>query len=195
MVVVLLTLLHPFDFVDATAHSWSNSHNFQATYRRENSDAAQAVFFDPNRKPLIGLPVVADKPNYRPQVATRIGKKTILAGRKRVETVLKGKAVGNGSCVQYARSQGFKVSGIAKNTPTLAKNEGYQVDLSPAVGAAIVTTESSAGTNSGHITGPIQKVDGNWGYQCEQNYVSHTVTCGWIDLSSPTIVAFIHPKI
>lgn len=192
MVVILLTLLHPFDFVDATTHTWSNHPKFLARYERENSKPAPVRFFDSSRQPPPSLPVVSDKPIRTVRIAARGVKKTILPGRNRVEVVRKGKSVGNGSCVQYARSQGVPAHGLAKNTPTLAKKAGFKVDLQPAVNAAIVTSESSAGTNTGHVTGPIQKIEGNWGYQCEQNYVRGTVTCGWIDLTNPTIVAFIH---
>lgn len=134
---------------------------------------------------------MADKPR---RIDARIAKIDQIPGRPRVVVTRKGKSIGNGSCVQYARAQGVPASGIARNVPTLAKEQGYQVDLQPEVGAAIVTRESSAGTNSGHVTGPIEQIDGNWAYQCEQNYVRATVTCGWIDLSSATIVAFIHPR-
>lgn len=161
-----------------------NSAQIARSHGREDSSSL-AKYGPPTPPP--SLPIVADKPRRfaagRPQT-----------GPARVETVKATGRIGSGYCVAYARAQGFEIYGNANDWPTLAKEAGYPVDQSPAVGALIVTSESSAGTNTGHVTGTIQRIKDGYSYQCEQNYVSRKVTCGWIDLSSPLVVAYIHPK-
>lgn len=103
-------------------------------------------------------------------------------------TIKRGYRAGSGQCVALARSQGFLVTGNAKYWPANAKRAGYRVDMTPGVGAIIVTSESARG----HVTGKIQQIDGDWAYISEQNYVSLTVTTGWINLKSNFIRAFIH---
>lgn len=100
--------------------------------------------------------------------------------------------VGSGQCVAYAQINGFFIRGNANQWPKNAKISGYIVNKTPEIGAIVVTSESSAGTASGHVTGPIQKIDGDWLYVSEQNYVRKTITEGWINIS--LAVAIIHPK-
>jgi surface antigen len=189
-VAVLTLLMSPVNLVDPTAKNWSSSPVFLARYERENSKAVSTAVFvsEPH------LPVIPDRPNYRPRIGARIGKKTTAPARARVLRVVSGKRTKTGQCVAWARSQGFEIYGNANKWPTLARKENYLVDLEPTVGAIIVTSESSAGTNTGHVTGAIKVIDGNWAYISEQNYRRGMVTEGWIDLTSPLIVAFIHPK-
>lgn len=128
---------------------------------------------------VASLPHVPDKPL-----------KAQNGARARVVLVL-GKVSGNGSCVAYAKSLGFRVSGNANLWPQNALVAGYRVDKIPEVGAIIVTKESSYGANTGHVTGAIQKIEDGYAYISEGNYVSGRVTEGWILLSKA--IAFIHP--
>ena len=74
--------------------------------------------------------------------------------------------------------------------PTNAKLAGYMVDTIPTIGSILVTRESSAGTNTGHVTGQVQKIENGYAYVDEQNYVSKTITEGWVPISR--VVAVIH---
>jgi surface antigen len=135
--------------------------------------------------PQPGLPAIPDKP------ARRI----VFAGqpyaRARVERVV-GKGVGSGQCVALAQSRGFHIAGNAKLWPTLAKEAGYTIGRTPEIGAAIVTSESSVGTSTGHVLIQTGQVDDGWIPIEEQNYISRTITTGWIPADSPLIVAFIY---
>lgn len=132
------------------------------------------------------LPKAGDRP------ASRMAAVPTPPGRARVERVLVGH-YGSGQCVALVRAKsGLEIAGNARDWPTLAKKAGYRVDMRPGTGSVIVTTESSVGTNTGHVLYQTGPADDGWLPVIEQNYISRTVTTGWIAASSPVIVAFIH---
>lgn len=135
------------------------------------------------------LPVIPNKPRRLANLPY-----TVKNGRLRVEKVLYGESYGTGQCVALAQAWGFHISGSARLWPYNARQAGYVVDTIPQDGAAIITTESSYGTNTGHVLIQNGDRDGDWLPVIEQNYVRLTVTTGWLNVHSPTIVAFIHPK-
>jgi surface antigen len=112
-----------------------------------------------------------------------------VAGR--VLRVEHGKRVGSGQCVALARSYGFAISGNARQWPENAKKAGYRVDTVPEVGAALVTSESSAGTDTGHVA-IIEDIKDGYLYLVEQNYVRLTISRGRIPIGSKIIVSVIH---
>lgn len=133
------------------------------------------------------LPEVKDKP-------VRLARGHRIAQDERYPRV--GKVIGKGGqCVSLAQKRGFPIYvGAAKQWPEAAKKLGYVVDKIPEKGAVIVTTESSAGTNTGHvmvITG--EEVDGYLPI-IESNYRRLTITTGFIAKNDPQIRAIIHPK-
>ncbi len=74
----------------------------------------------------------------------------------------------NCSCVRYAQGYGaLKGIGWARNHPMNTQT--------PQVGAIVVTTENSAGTNSGHLA-VVTKVTDDGIYVKEANYVPCTIT-------------------
>ena len=182
--------------LDAGPIPWRNTPQTHAPIFRENS------YLVPQSSRDFLLPAVsaADAdPGYTEKRLPENGRRTYRTarvgtpqGRNRVVEVMDGSVVGSGQCVAYARTSGVLLSGNAKYWPQLAKNAGYLVDNTPEIGAIIVTGESSAGTSTGHVTGPIEQIDGDWMYISEQNYVSRTVTKGWIHIS--LALAIIHPK-
>ena len=96
-----------------------------------------------------------------------------------------------GQCVTVAQNAGFDIhAGAARNWPTVALALGYKVDLVPSIGAVVVTNESSYGTNTGHLA-LVKQIEENYVYVVESNYLSLTVTEGWMPVTSA--VAFIHP--
>lgn len=157
---------------------------------RENSSLVQFRKNPPIQPTqLASLPIIADKPHSAlgrvvqvqsaeyPRVAEIIG-----PGPARNEY--------GASCVAYAQSQGFHVFGNAKTWPTHAKAAGYRVDEQVTVGSILVTIDSSAKTNTGHVTGKVEKVVDGYAYVKEQNYVSGMLTAGWVPLTR--VVAAIH---
>lgn len=97
-----------------------------------------------------------------------------------------------GQCVTVAQNNGFPIhAGAARNWPVAASNLGYEVGSTPKVGSVIVTRESSYGTNSGHVA-LVKRVEGEYVYVLESNYIGGKKTEGWIPVSKA--VAFIYPK-
>ena len=163
MVVATLLLL------TATASDICNSGESDRFIERENALAWEN---------LSKLPEVIDRP---------LEAKIAPYARVVVNT---HKSVGSGQCVSLAQAQGFRISGVARMWPTNAKLAGYKVDTIPTIGSILVTGESSAGTNTGHVTGQVQKIENGYAYVDEQNYVSKTITEGWVPISR--VVAVIH---
>jgi surface antigen len=126
------------------------------------------------------------KPVEQPQPVTRH-----LNASGRVLSIEKGERYGSGQCVALAQAYGFRVSGNASAWPENAKKAGYTVNKDPKVGSVVVTTESSAGTATGHVA-LIEKIEDGWIYVKEQNYIRLTVSHGRIPIDSPIIRAYIH---
>lgn len=119
--------------------------------------------------------------------------KLAILGAKRVERV-EYRTVGSGQCTALLQALGFNIhAGAARNWPTAALATGYTVSKVPKKGAALVTSESSQGTGSGHVA-YVDEVDDIFLYVTEQNYVSRRISHGKIPLTSPIILAYIYPK-
>lgn len=104
---------------------------------------------------------------------------------------------GTGQCVALLQAKGFPIhAGAARNWPTAAKKMGYTVDKVPAVGAAVITKESSPGTSSGHAALVINTSATDITVE-EQNYEGRFVSYRTIPLDSSTIknAMFIHPRL
>jgi hypothetical protein len=145
------------------------------------------VVYGPPAPFVTHLPEVKDKPAHLTRASIRPQDERY----PRVDKVI-GKG---GQCVSLAQKHGFNIyTGAAKGWPSAAKKLGYVVDKTPEKGAVIVTSESSAGTNTGHvmiITGEVVE-----GYIpiIESNYRRLTITSGYIAKNDPRIRAIIHPK-
>ena len=184
--MILSVLAWPHEILSSggySSHSLKRENSFLAFY----DTALWRTMPSPVVIPLAlpSLPIIPDRPRRPIVFASQTSK-------ARVEKVLSVR-YGSGQCVALARAiSGLEISGSAYLWPTLAKNEGYTVDKIPAKGAVIVTSESSYGTYTGHVL--VQTGDVVAGYipVIEQNYISRTVTVGWLPASSPVIVAFIH---
>jgi hypothetical protein len=95
------------------------------------------------------------QPSY-PQAKRPLAKvsQVVVSHLPEIKTAVKRPHIsyGNGSCVAFVQAMGFNIhAGAAKNWPIVAVKLGYQVVSVPVVGSAMVTKESSRGTNSGHV--------------------------------------------
>ena len=96
-----------------------------------------------------------------------------------------------GQCVSFARSYGYNITGNANQWPKNAVIAGYALNETPTVGAVVVTTEHSVGSHTGHVA-IVEKVDDDFVYVIESNYIRLTVSHGKIPRDSKIIVVYIH---
>lgn len=130
-------------------------------------------------------PPLPPKPVQRPKTTV-----------KRTDRVLwvEQRKVGSGQCVAFVQAAGFNIHvGAARNWVTGAAAAGYKTGKTPIKGAAVVTSESSYGSNSGHVA-LVEKVEDGWVYVVEQNYVRAKVSHGRIPIGSPLVRLYIYPK-
>lgn len=177
--------------LDRAPQTYRNSQEFRAPLVRENSNAApQPIPLAKNKPPTLShLPDVPDKPYKELQRILAIQ----AAEYPRIAKIIGRGTARNeygASCVAYARSLGFNVSGNANTWPTGAKAAGYRVDKKIEIGAILVTTESSAGTSTGHVTGKVERIENGYAYVKEQNVKKDMLTAGWVPVSR--VVAAIH---
>lgn len=175
--------------LDKGSEKYRNSQEIQVFTLREDSNAAPHALQSP--RTVAHLPVVKDKPRA---IIARYERANQAKYRRVVVVIGLGKARNKygASCVAYARSQGFNITGDAYLWPAHAKAAGYAVDHHATIGSIIVTKESSAGTTTGHVTGKIQRIENGYAYVTEQNYKKGMLTAGWISLTK--VVGVIHPR-
>lgn len=165
--------------------------------RRESvlSTLALAVPLPTTRpQPLVQPPTSVFLPKHKARIAYVPKRRAVIRPRMpqdeahpRVAKILGP----GGQCVTVPQAAGFAVhAGAARNWPSAAKKLGYTVNKNPQAGSVIVTAESSYGSASGHVA-LVKKVEGNYVYVVESNYLGRTKTEGWIPTANA--VAFIHP--
>lgn len=177
--------------LDTSPQTYRNSQEFRAPIVRDISNAApQPIPLAQNRPPTLShLPDVPDKPRAALQRVLAVQ----AAEYPRIAQVIGQGTARNeygASCVAYARSLGFNVSGNANTWPTGAKAVGYRVDTKIEIGAILVTSESSAGTSTGHVTGKVERIENGYAFVKEQNVKRGMLTAGWVPVSR--VVAVIH---
>lgn len=96
-------------------------------------------------------------------------------------------------CVTFVKSKGYNINGNARQWLENAPKYGYETGIEPRVGSVVVTSESSAGTNTGHVA-YIEDVRDGYIYVVESNYVRLTVSHGRIPIGSPLIRGYIYQK-
>lgn len=147
----------------------SNNAQNQVFFKRENSIVVPT-------KPH--LPVVEGRVRPVPSKLIGLG-------------IVRGKHFGNGQCVALARAYGYNITGNAKTWPSKAVQAGYFLSKSPHEGAVVVTTESSRGTDTGHVA-IVEMVTDSSIHIIEQNYVSAgVVSRRIIPINSNIVVTYI----